>query len=644
MSHDRQRGATSSLECYLTPTEKQQLILPIDLLHQLDNIFNENPNLDEIGIMYVDSIEKEKQKKNKTPAWCAEDAFVIPEPKKLGIAAWCLRPLFEAAKNRFERLLTSSSVTIPTISTTATKDGKKHREKQQQEQPNNQTNSRNIQKNNTMVKSSDHPTMMMDATRSLLILHPYSYSAWNARKSILNEFKMKIIDEKTKLYHYQLMLNELKYLDLVFTTHPKVGESWEHRSWCIKQIWQQQQTLSSSLILTPLSCVLSHEVDVCELIASRYPKNYYAWSHRQKVVRYMSLKSMVDDLNRTGKWCHTHVSDSSSFHHRRYLWLLLLFATHGHEGLGRKRMRKKWPKYVINAVNTYEKSKRKISKDQYKLERENIQQYMIPSYIYSSHYVPTVMYNSDNNRDDGIYEILLRTELDWNKTMILTYKVSGSDSNSNSNSNSGGSVLWSHRCFIMSMFNIVRPDLFIIMMKNEIHWMNKENNNHFNQSNLSYMKWVRNNIGPYDNQDDITLSKETLTWSFILTYSGRPFAGFQRQDKITEEKCPSVQGMMEHASKVVFLNKYNQLEKKSGNDATCIFPGQLMINGDRTDRGCNAVHHDVELMIAKIHNMNAFNVFKKITTIELCNSINKYLLQYGLHMVCKFLLFIFLVA
>jgi hypothetical protein len=112
MSHDRQRGATSSLECYLTPTEKQQLILPIDLLHQLDNIFNENPNLDEIGIMYVDSIEKEKQKKNKTPAWCAEDAFVIPEPKKLGIAAWCLRPLFEAAKNRFERLLTSSSVTI----------------------------------------------------------------------------------------------------------------------------------------------------------------------------------------------------------------------------------------------------------------------------------------------------------------------------------------------------------------------------------------------------------------------------------------------------------------------------------------------------------------------------------------------------
>ena len=70
---------------------------------------------------------------------------------------------------------------------------------------------------------------------------------------------------------------EIHFIDLVFTLHPKISEAWEHRSWCVREMLRLRSDAESG---ADRSVMHLHELDVCEAVAVRYPKNYYAWSHR----------------------------------------------------------------------------------------------------------------------------------------------------------------------------------------------------------------------------------------------------------------------------------------------------------------------------------------------------------------------------
>jgi len=637
MSHDKQRGTHDLLLSYLTPTASQSAIPAEELLTTFDSLCQTN-NIDEFGILYVDQDQdqdKDQDKDKDIPKkiqQCAKDAFSIPEPGKLGIAAWSLRALFAASKQRFDQ----------------------HRLKR--------SNSVDHNDNDNGVIMDDG--VIMNTTRPLLLLHPYSYTAWNARKSCLVSLST---EQTTQQYKYKLFKQELQFVDLVFTTHPKIGEAWEHRSWCVKQIFQQCHTTRSILdtqqqqqqLPSPaLTLLLKHEIDICELVAERYPKNYYAWSHRQRVVEMSPPDIVVADLTRTGTWCHTHPSDHSAFHHRQSLWCLVLFALRSKTvGLGRKKLRKRWPAWVQSAVEKYDTHHGLLYESGQFLTLK-------PQEVFDPHYdiqlrssislqAGNVEYNTRYNQDAvdlRTEERLLLVELEWLQSLTTMHPTL--------------STTWSHRQWIMQIFYVIRPDKFVQRMEQEMQWIEQlslritpttttsttststtsTTTTIIKQQARRYLEWVRRNVAPFDDKEEQRLHDSVKRWNLVVSYIGRPFAGFQRQSNAVEKTCPSVQGVLEEVIRDVLWTMWNNHSKyepenqsstksSSSSSSMTVFPGWLMVNGDRTDRGCNALHHDIDIVLCKMNDRSALHVWQKVTALTLCNAINERLQQVGLEMV-----------
>lgn len=66
----------------------------------------------------------------------------------------------------------------------------------------------------------------------------------------------------------------------------------------------------------------TQEIEICDRTAELYPKNYYAWTHRQWLVNKLgSLAELLLQLEKTTKWTDRHVSDHCGFHHRQVILL-----------------------------------------------------------------------------------------------------------------------------------------------------------------------------------------------------------------------------------------------------------------------------------------------------------------------------------
>ena len=76
---------------------------------------------------------------------------------------------------------------------------------------------------------------------------------------------------------------ELHFNQLVLLKHPKCSEAWSHRKWLLKQELQKPS------LFEPLRDLLAREIVLCDRICSSYPKNYYAWTHRQLLSSYMPV-------------------------------------------------------------------------------------------------------------------------------------------------------------------------------------------------------------------------------------------------------------------------------------------------------------------------------------------------------------------
>ncbi len=187
------------------------------------------------------------------PPTAASSPFLL-ESHKLGIGTSILKPLFKEAHALFH--------------TTARR--RAHEEEGNQNQP---------------QQSS------LDATRALLLINPDMYTAWNVRKQLILQHTLSEIDE-------------LHFLDLVFTKHTKKACAWAHRRWCLARL--------------PESQAKDHRRVMCELtltarIAERFPKNYYAWTHRWWVVDRMPGEGVLrEQVAFAQEWGGRHVWDMSA--------------------------------------------------------------------------------------------------------------------------------------------------------------------------------------------------------------------------------------------------------------------------------------------------------------------------------------------
>lgn len=138
---------------------------------------------------------------------------------------------------------------------------------------------------------------LVRATRVLLIIKGDFPIVYNCRKKLLED-------------NYISLNEEIPFLALIFQNHPKSPSGWQHRRWCIcrSKLFVSSRSLSLSELET--------EKELCRAMCERYPKNYYAWTHRLWLLQFMSNRQLMEELLFTESWLYAHVSDHSAANHR----------------------------------------------------------------------------------------------------------------------------------------------------------------------------------------------------------------------------------------------------------------------------------------------------------------------------------------
>lgn len=181
---------------------------------------------------------------------------------------------------------------------------------------------------------------IMEATSCLLLTCPDNATAWSDRRRALlfaeGDAEGHMSSRKVK----SIFISELKFLDLLFTTHSKAPNAWAHRKWiCFRIVrdkvsWNIRSTTTEDqwYLLQPWA---QREIDLCTRVAEHFPNNYFAWAHRYYVIsilfnhwpndgkKYLSDVSVAGSLRSflagevmfIEQWLTTHVSDHAAAHY-----------------------------------------------------------------------------------------------------------------------------------------------------------------------------------------------------------------------------------------------------------------------------------------------------------------------------------------
>jgi len=195
------------------------------------------------------------------------------------------------------------------------------------------------------------PDELQCCTRILLLVNADNYTAWNLRKLLLSAPPLadQAVDSAPSTPSVRLLSEsfELRFLNLVYSKHPKSGESWSHRRWVLSRMegfhskyhfgatlrnergngnGDAPNAASSPTSPTPppslySSPIFQSELRMCERSADLYPKNYYAWMHRQWLVeRIEKREELLKELSVVDGWTESHINDYSGFFHRQVIW------------------------------------------------------------------------------------------------------------------------------------------------------------------------------------------------------------------------------------------------------------------------------------------------------------------------------------
>ncbi|CBK22904.2 uncharacterized protein [Blastocystis hominis] len=102
----------------------------------------------------------------------------------------------------------------------------------------------------------------------------------------------------------ELLVCELKRINLLQKQYPKVPELWDHRRFVLK-----------CLILTPE--LLQSEVEHCYTMCDLYPRNYYSWTTLQLLLPLYSNENIRSEIQRNREFFSTHIKDYSALSRRQ---------------------------------------------------------------------------------------------------------------------------------------------------------------------------------------------------------------------------------------------------------------------------------------------------------------------------------------
>mmetsp|Transcript_4109 Transcript_4109/g.11309 ORF Transcript_4109/g.11309 Transcript_4109/m.11309 type:complete len:465 (-) Transcript_4109:64-1458(-) len=180
-------------------------------------------------------------------------------------------------------------------------------------------------------------SQIIDATTCLLVLCPDHATAWSDRKRALSlmERQCKCGRSEDRSSGALCFVSELNFLDILFSQHSKAPNSWTHRKWICRKIVNGLTFSASNERSTrgnweTLQTWAGREIDVCTRVAEKFPKNYYAWTHRSFVVQLVITSCFAngcpriiepvtdflsEELTFSKSWLSTHISDHSAVHY-----------------------------------------------------------------------------------------------------------------------------------------------------------------------------------------------------------------------------------------------------------------------------------------------------------------------------------------
>lgn len=131
------------------------------------------------------------------------------------------------------------------------------------------------------------------ASKILLMINADHYTAWNQRKQLLVNGDI-------------VFPEELRFVSVLLTKHPKSGELWAHRRWVLSQM----NTFDPS-----------EEIRISQKAAERYSKNYSAWTHRLWILKRLEHLLIPKEWSDALVFAQLNVSQFCAWHYIQQIWL-----------------------------------------------------------------------------------------------------------------------------------------------------------------------------------------------------------------------------------------------------------------------------------------------------------------------------------
>ncbi|CAM9491718.1 unnamed protein product [Ectocarpus sp. 6 AP-2014] len=225
------------------------------LIRELDELFRQDPDIEELGIIFsvpppptpagppADAACPEETTPSSADDVAPEPQFILQE-HKLGVSVHSIHPLinearaaFPIARREYRRLRQahSSLERMPSEESSKPKEGR----------------------GGALSGVAVAAATLLSVTRALLLVNADHGSAWNTRKQL-------VVDG---LCERSSIAQEIKLLNLIFTKHAKSPNAWAHRRWC----WRNNERFRARHAggtWHPLD--VQEELKVCQRVAERF--------------------------------------------------------------------------------------------------------------------------------------------------------------------------------------------------------------------------------------------------------------------------------------------------------------------------------------------------------------------------------------
>lgn len=279
-----------------------------DIIKEVDDAFKSDPQIDEVGFVF--SVPDNKN--------------VVLAEHKLGILATNLKSLYTFA-------LTELKETIRRVSLL------------EEEQK-------------CCGDDKELCSVLESKSRIILLIQPNMSLALNVRKQVIVGKLEQIVRQQNPSSSLQQTLivleNEVQLLSVLLLKSPKSPILWQHRRWCLSMLLQcsdlQQDPLvavstllqfhrdmksvnvSASYFLKHDAENLARELSLAGRLGDLHTKNYYAWMHRNWLLRFMAPVSvasgdlLTNEIFWLWEWCRQHPSEFCAMNHLRHALRLQL--------------------------------------------------------------------------------------------------------------------------------------------------------------------------------------------------------------------------------------------------------------------------------------------------------------------------------